>query len=187
MKVTDTLPKINWESTDSKCHLYYHGASLKHTAASSFASGDWKYFTLWPLAPAGRHWARRTWLQRRAAAHCQTCPAASWGVSPAPPSAGPGPGSFLGTTARRNESGSEFGEKEGGSVWCTRSGDGDGGKERSVEMAWGGSKEKISYESTVEWEIMMVNGRDKALGWEIGVCRDGERWIQDEMSWVENN
>lgn len=34
-------------------------------------------FTWWLPAPAVKRWARRTSLQRRAAARCQTCPAAS--------------------------------------------------------------------------------------------------------------
>lgn len=28
-------------------------------------------------------------------------------------------------------------------------------------------------------EEMAVNGRDKVLGWEIGVCRDGEKCVEE--------
>lgn len=140
-------------------------------------SGVWRLFTWWLLAPAAKHSARRTWLRRRAEAHCQTCPAASWGVSPAPPSDGPGPESFHGTTVRSNGSGAE--ERDEGRVSvCARGKRTTRKGKMRAGMGWGGSKEKMSCASWMErdkevemtWrdrretEEMVVNGGDKSVG-----------------------
>lgn len=94
--------------------IKYNVNSMKqHVSVWHTVGGFWTLLTWLLLAPALKHLARRTWLRRRAVARCQTCPAASWGVSPAPPSDGPGPESFHGTTARSNVSGAEERETEG--------------------------------------------------------------------------
>lgn len=114
-------------------------------------------FTWWLPAPAVKRWARRTSLRRRAAAHCQTCPAASWGASPAPPSDGPGPGSSHWTRAQSNASRME--ERRGES-------------QRGALRSWSGDKTA----NRTAW-VGKMRGK---MGWEGSKQVEGDAWAERE-------